>query len=100
MKIFLIRHGETTGDIENRYGGSYDDHLTQRGRAQLEETAPVESLGVRFPVRAGLHVGLGRLAHGSILQSIFSIKPSRHSDSVKASDSSSMKMRPTRPTAR
>lgn len=39
MKIFLIRHGETTGDIEDRYGGSYDDHLTQRGREQMEETA-------------------------------------------------------------
>lgn len=39
MKIFLIRHGETTGDIEDRYGGSYDDHLTDRGRAQLADTA-------------------------------------------------------------
>ena len=39
MKIFLIRHGETTGDIEDRYGGFYDDHLTERGRAQLKETA-------------------------------------------------------------
>jgi len=39
MKIFLIRHGETTGDIENRYGGSYDDHLTKKGREQLQKTA-------------------------------------------------------------
>ena len=39
MKIFLIRHGETTGDIENRYGGSYDDHLTLKGRDQLAKTA-------------------------------------------------------------
>ncbi len=39
MKIFLIRHGETTGDIEDRYGGSYDDHLTEHGRQQLQETA-------------------------------------------------------------
>ena len=39
MKVFLIRHGETTGDIENRYGGNYDDHLTKRGREQLRETA-------------------------------------------------------------
>lgn len=39
MKIFLIRHGETTGDIEDRYGGSYDDHLTDKGRRQLKETA-------------------------------------------------------------
>lgn len=39
MKIFLIRHGETTSDIEDRYGGSYDDHLTEKGRAQLAQTA-------------------------------------------------------------
>lgn len=39
MKIFLIRHGETTGDVEDRYGGSYDDHLTERGRKQLLDTA-------------------------------------------------------------
>ena len=39
MKILLIRHGETTGDLENRYGGFYDDHLTERGHEQLKETA-------------------------------------------------------------
>jgi broad specificity phosphatase PhoE len=33
MKIYLIRHGETTGDLENKYGGAYDDHLTKKGRA-------------------------------------------------------------------
>lgn len=39
MKIFLVRHGETTGDLEDRYGGNYDDHLTERGKEQLRETA-------------------------------------------------------------
>jgi probable phosphoglycerate mutase len=39
MTIFFIRHGETTGDVENRYGGAYDDHLTERGRMQAEELA-------------------------------------------------------------
>jgi broad specificity phosphatase PhoE len=39
MKIYLIRHGETTGDIEDRYGGEYNDHLTERGREQSEEAA-------------------------------------------------------------
>jgi len=34
VKIYLIRHGETTGDLEDRYGGDYDDHLTQRGVEQ------------------------------------------------------------------
>lgn len=32
--LYLIRHGQTTGDVENRYGGSYDDHLTDLGRRQ------------------------------------------------------------------
>jgi broad specificity phosphatase PhoE len=39
MKIYLIRHGETTGDIEGRYGGTYDDHLTKNGRTQAQELA-------------------------------------------------------------
>jgi len=39
MKILLIRHGETTGDVEDRYGGAYDDHLTDKGRQQLQQTA-------------------------------------------------------------
>jgi broad specificity phosphatase PhoE len=39
MKILLIRHGETTGDVEDRYGGSYDDHLTEKGQGQLRDTA-------------------------------------------------------------
>lgn len=39
MKILLIRHGETTGDLEDRYGGSYDDPLTEEGQRQLQNTA-------------------------------------------------------------
>lgn len=39
MKLFFIRHGETTGDVENRYGGSYDDHLTLKGIEQAGEFA-------------------------------------------------------------
>jgi len=39
MKIYLIRHGETTGDIENRFGGDYEDHLTEKGEKQAEELA-------------------------------------------------------------
>lgn len=39
MKIFLIRHGETTSDVENKYGGDYDDHLTEKGIAQAKELA-------------------------------------------------------------
>jgi phosphohistidine phosphatase SixA len=39
MIIYLARHGQTTGDIENRYGGDYDDHLTEVGRHQSEKLA-------------------------------------------------------------
>jgi broad specificity phosphatase PhoE len=39
MKIYLIRHGETTTDIEDRFGGEYDDHLTNKGMFQAEEMA-------------------------------------------------------------
>lgn len=39
MKIYLIRHGQTTGDVEDRYGGAYDDELTDKGRAQAQELA-------------------------------------------------------------
>lgn len=37
MKIYLIRHGETTWDLEDRYGGAYDDHLTEWGELQTIE---------------------------------------------------------------
>ncbi|MBN1503185.1 histidine phosphatase family protein [Candidatus Woesearchaeota archaeon] len=39
MKIFLIRHGQTTGDIEDRYGGEYDDNLTDKGIMQSKKLA-------------------------------------------------------------
>lgn len=39
MKIFIIRHGESTSDIENLYGGDYDDHLTEKGIVQVKELA-------------------------------------------------------------
>ncbi len=39
MKIYLIRHGQTTGDVEDRYGGDYDDELTAIGKTQAEDLA-------------------------------------------------------------
>jgi broad specificity phosphatase PhoE len=39
MNIYLVRHGQTTGDVENRYGGDYDDHLTGLGKQQSAEVA-------------------------------------------------------------
>ena len=37
MKIFLIRHGESTSDVEERYSGHYDDHLSKKGIRQVEK---------------------------------------------------------------
>lgn len=34
MKVLLIRHGQTTGDVEDRYGGDYDDSLSTEGMMQ------------------------------------------------------------------
>ncbi len=34
MRVFIIRHGETTGDVESRYGGWYDDDLSPKGIEQ------------------------------------------------------------------
>ncbi len=39
MKIYLIRHGQTTGDLEDRFGGAYDDELTDKGKIQAQELA-------------------------------------------------------------
>lgn len=34
-----MRHGQTTGDVEDRYGGDYEDHLTELGRQQSRQLA-------------------------------------------------------------
>ncbi len=39
MRIYIIRHGQTTGDIEKRFGGDYDDPLTFLGKSQAEKLA-------------------------------------------------------------
>jgi broad specificity phosphatase PhoE len=39
MKIYFIRHGETTGDVEGRFGGDYDDNLSETGLKQVEQLA-------------------------------------------------------------
>jgi broad specificity phosphatase PhoE len=39
MKIYLIRHGQTTGDLEDRYGGDYEDRLTEEGKEQSRRLA-------------------------------------------------------------
>jgi probable phosphoglycerate mutase len=39
MKLIVIRHGQTTGDVEDRYGGAYDDSLSAEGKRQVETLA-------------------------------------------------------------
>src|ERR1035437_162590 len=39
INIYLIRHGQTTGDIEDRYGGEYNDHLSELGKKQAKQLA-------------------------------------------------------------
>lgn len=39
MNIYVARHGQTTGDVEDRYGGDYDDHLTDVGKEQAAKLA-------------------------------------------------------------
>lgn len=39
MKVILIRHGETTWDLEDRYGWLYNDHLTKSWEEQCQKLA-------------------------------------------------------------
>lgn len=51
MKILFVRHGESVDDIEDRYGGSADFDLTERGKEQVSESAKkVSSLDEKFEV--------------------------------------------------
>ncbi len=37
MRLIVIRHGETTGDVEDRFGGAYDDELSPHGHIQVQQ---------------------------------------------------------------
>jgi len=51
MKILFVRHGESVDDIEDRYGGSADFDLTEKGKNQVTGSAEkIASLGERFEV--------------------------------------------------
>jgi broad specificity phosphatase PhoE len=39
MKIYIIRHGESTSDVKEKYDGDYDDHLTNQGLKEAEVIA-------------------------------------------------------------
>lgn len=36
MRIYFVRHAESTSDIEDRFGGDYDDTLTTKGKNQAK----------------------------------------------------------------
>lgn len=51
MKILFVRHGESIDDIEDRYGGSADFDLTDKGREQVFESAKkISSFNEKFDV--------------------------------------------------
>lgn len=55
MKIIFIRHGQTTGDLEDRYGGDYDDHLSEKGRKQTEILpAELKDKGIKIIISSPL----------------------------------------------
>jgi broad specificity phosphatase PhoE len=39
MNIYLIRHGESTSDVKEKYDGDYDDHLTDNGLRNADTLA-------------------------------------------------------------
>jgi len=49
MKILFIRHGESTDDIDDQYGGWADFDLTDKGKQQLaHSSAEIGKLGLDF----------------------------------------------------
>ena len=55
MKMIFIRHGETTGDVEDRYGGAYDDGLSEHGLEQAAGLArELTGKGIKTVVASGL----------------------------------------------
>lgn len=46
-RIYILRHGQTTSDREDRYGGWYEDDLTEQGIAQAQAAlAKLMNLGI------------------------------------------------------
>ncbi len=39
MKIYIVRHGESTSDVKQKYDGDYDDHLTESGLNDAKNVA-------------------------------------------------------------
>ena len=43
MTVFLLRHGQTRGNLERRYTGSNDEPPCPQGKAELEGVRPPEA---------------------------------------------------------
>jgi len=55
MKLIFIRHGQTTGDEEDRYGGDYDDHLSETGKTQAQVLlAELKNKGIEIIISSPL----------------------------------------------
>jgi broad specificity phosphatase PhoE len=53
-EIFLIRHGESVSDVNGKYEGDYDDHLTEAGRQSAQEvTEKLKEKGVQVVFSSG-----------------------------------------------
>ncbi|MFA5357860.1 MAG: histidine phosphatase family protein [archaeon] len=49
MSIYICRHGETTGDVEEIYGGDYNDSLTEKGVREAKQLAKkLEGKGIEI----------------------------------------------------
>ena len=49
MKILFIRHGESSDDVQDRYGGWADFALTDKGTSQIfHQVANIQALGINF----------------------------------------------------
>jgi broad specificity phosphatase PhoE len=84
MKIYLIRHGQTTGDIEDRYGGDYDDHLTDLGKQQAKELAEklvgkgIEKVFTSPRIRAQETAEILKTKFGTEVETIENIRERNH----------------------
>ena len=48
MRFYFVRHAESTSDIEDKYGGDYDDSLTVKGQSQAKSLGlELENEGIK-----------------------------------------------------
>jgi 2,3-bisphosphoglycerate-dependent phosphoglycerate mutase len=51
MKILFVRHGESTDDLDNQYGGWADYEITENGKQQMKDRlSELKKLGETFDV--------------------------------------------------